>query len=90
MPRTLPQVLAHRKLPFIVGRNPYIAQVYNLYESSFATLSAVPPIRTLQDNDAFSKTLDHLVADHSNNVPLLAKGEAAAACVNRQQTRAFH
>jgi len=68
------RVLAHRSLPFIVGRNPYIAQVYNLYESSFATLSAVPPIRSLADNEAFTRTLDQLVADHSNNVPILAKG----------------
>ena len=71
------RVLAHRSLPFIVGRNPYIAQVYQLYESSFATLSAVPPIQSLEDNVRFSKTLDELVADHAENVPTLAKGEAA-------------
>lgn len=68
------RVLAHRSLPFIVGRNPYIAQVYQLYESSFATLSAVPPIQSLEDNISFSKTLDQLVADHAENVPTLAKG----------------
>lgn len=68
------QVLAHRSLPFIVGRNPYIAQVYNLYESSFQTLSAFPPIKTIEDNDEFTRTLDQLVEDHSDNVPVLAKG----------------
>lgn len=67
-------MLAHRALPFIVGRNPYIAQVYQLYESSFATLSAVKPIRTKEDNEEFTKTLDQLVEDHSQNVPVLAKG----------------
>lgn len=67
-------MLAHRSLPFIVGRNPFIAQVYNLYESSFATLSAVPPIKTLSDNEAFTRTLEGLVEDHANNVPILARG----------------
>ena len=69
------QVLAHRSLPFIVGRNPYIAEVYQLYESSFTTLSNFPPIRNLEDNERFTNTLDELVADHANNVPVLARGK---------------
>lgn len=69
------QVLAHRSLPFIVGSNPYIAQIYQLYESSFATLSNFPPIQSLEDNDRFTAILDELVADHANNVPVLARGE---------------
>lgn len=48
--------------------------MYNLYESSFQTLSAFPPIKTIEDNANFTRTLDELVEDHSDNVPELAKG----------------
>lgn len=72
----LHQVLAHRSLPFIVGRNPYIAEIYQLYETSFTTLSNFPPIQNLQDNERFTNILDELVADHANNVPVLARGKA--------------
>lgn len=77
------QVLAHRSLPFIVGRNPYIAEVYQLYESSFTTLSNFPPIRNLEDNERFTNTLDELVADHANNVPVLARGQSRSLSTMR-------
>lgn len=31
----------------------------------------------MADNESFTQTLDELVEDHSDNVPVLAKGEIA-------------
>ncbi|WFD18090.1 hypothetical protein MCAP1_000302 [Malassezia caprae] len=61
-------------LPFIVGTNPYIQEVARLYASSFAHLSQVKPIETLEDNDRFVEELQKLVDDHTEVVPTLSRG----------------
>ena len=75
----LPVRLARRvrqfySLPFIVGTNPYIQEVARLYAWSFAQLSQVKPIETLDDNDRFVEELQKLVNDHSEVVPTLSRG----------------
>lgn len=75
----LPVRLARRvrqfySLPFIVGTNPYIQEVARLYASSFARLSEVKPIETLEDNDEFVEKLQKLVDDHADIVPTLSRG----------------
>lgn len=77
--RELPVRLARRvrqfySLPFIVGTNPYIQTIARLYASSFAALTAFPPIETLEQNTEFTNKLQELVGWHSENAPTLARG----------------
>ncbi|CAG8502829.1 9788_t:CDS:1, partial [Acaulospora morrowiae] len=71
--------LAHRirnfqNLPFIVGTNPHIAKVYDLYWTAFETFIKFPPIKTMADNDEFCKVLKTLLKDHLVVIPQLAMG----------------
>ncbi|KAI9363432.1 branched-chain alpha-ketoacid dehydrogenase [Zopfochytrium polystomum] len=77
--KELPKRLARRvraiqKLPFIVGVNPWIKKVYELYFDSFETLSNIPaPLDAASEKD-FADTLSDLVASHHDVIPDLAKG----------------
>ncbi|KAF9207331.1 hypothetical protein BGZ49_000683 [Haplosporangium sp. Z 27] len=75
----LPVRLAHRirdfqNLPFIVGTNPHIELVYDLYWQAFEKLSKVPEIKTLEENDAFCELIKGLLNDHLVVIPQLALG----------------
>ncbi|KAJ3107409.1 hypothetical protein HDU96_007916 [Phlyctochytrium bullatum] len=75
----LPKRLARRvralqKLPFIVGVNPYIRQVYQLYYDSFEILRSIPPPVDEASQAEFSETLSDLVGSHQDVIPQLAKG----------------
>ncbi|KAF9184684.1 hypothetical protein BGZ51_003188 [Haplosporangium sp. Z 767] len=75
----LPVRLAHRirdfqNLPFIVGTNPHIELVYDLYWQAFEKLSKVPEIKTLEENDAFCDMIKALLNDHLVVIPQLALG----------------
>ncbi|KAF9174054.1 hypothetical protein BGX21_001302 [Mortierella sp. AD011] len=75
----LPVRLAHRirdfqNLPFIVGTNPHIELVYDLYWQAFEKLSKVPEIKTLEENDAFCDLIKALLNDHLVVIPQLALG----------------
>ncbi|CAG8493791.1 12707_t:CDS:2 [Ambispora gerdemannii] len=75
----LPIRLAHRihdiqNLPFIVGTNPRIAMVYDLYWSAFEKLRQFPPIKTMEDNDAFCTAVKGLLKEHLVVIPQLAMG----------------
>lgn len=77
--KELPIRISHRirefqKLPFIVGTNPHIQQVYDLYWRAFERLRKVPPIKTLADNDAYCKTLVESLEQHLVVIPRLALG----------------
>lgn len=75
----LPVRLAHRirdfqALPFIVGTNPHVQKVYDLYWSAFDTLRHVPEIKTLEQNQAYCLTLTRLLDQHLVVIPQLALG----------------
>ncbi|KAF9932144.1 hypothetical protein FBU30_008831 [Linnemannia zychae] len=75
----LPIRLAHRirdfqNLPFIVGTNPHIELVYDLYWQAFERLVKVPEIKTLEENDAFCEMVKGLLNDHLVVIPQLALG----------------
>ncbi|KAG0331485.1 hypothetical protein BG000_010849 [Podila horticola] len=75
----LPVRLAHRirdfqNLPFIVGTNPHIELVYDLYWQAFEKLSKVPEIKTLEENDQFCEMVKALLNDHLVVIPQLALG----------------
>ncbi|CEG66035.1 hypothetical protein RMATCC62417_02692 [Rhizopus microsporus] len=66
------RVRAFQSLPFIVGTNPYIKEIYNLYYDSFETLIKYVPADT--DDWEFIETLKDFVERHSDNIPTLARG----------------
>ncbi|KAJ3239575.1 hypothetical protein HDU78_002803 [Chytriomyces hyalinus] len=75
----LPKRLARRvkavqKLPFIVGVNPHIRSIYQLYLDSFETISNLPQPTNDAAEQLFTTTLKDLVASHSDVIPRLAKG----------------
>ena len=67
--RELPIRLAHRineirTLPFIVGCNPTILAVHELYIKAFHTLNDFPKIETPEDEERFAEVLKAFLDDH--------------------------
>ncbi|RKP34707.1 branched-chain alpha-ketoacid dehydrogenase [Dimargaris cristalligena] len=75
----LPVRLARRirdfqHLPFIVGTNPYLEQVYDLYWEAFEFFRRLPPIDSLELNHRFTDQLREKLNDHLVIIPKLAVG----------------
>ncbi|GAA5807275.1 hypothetical protein MFLAVUS_000632 [Mucor flavus] len=75
----LPIRIAHRirefqKLPYILGTNPHIEGVYNLYWQAFERIRKIPVIQTRQENEVFCEILQESLDAHLVIIPLLAKG----------------
>jgi len=77
--REMPIRISHRiagirSLPFIVGCNPTILAVHELYIRSFHMLNEFPEILTPADEENFSQLLRQLLDDHKDVVSQLASG----------------
>ena len=77
--RELPIRISHRiagfrSLPFIVGCNPTILAVHELYIRSFHILNEFPEILTSADEENFTQLLRELLDDHKDVVSQLAAG----------------
>ncbi|XP_045033117.1 3-methyl-2-oxobutanoate dehydrogenase [lipoamide] kinase, mitochondrial-like [Daphnia magna] len=77
--KELPVRIAHRihefrSLPFIIGCNPTILEVHELYIRAFNILNNHPAIRTADDEAAYSRLLRDLLDDHTHVVTQLAAG----------------
>uniref|UniRef100_A0A8C3MDZ0 Protein-serine/threonine kinase n=1 Tax=Geospiza parvula TaxID=87175 RepID=A0A8C3MDZ0_GEOPR len=75
----LPVCIAHRiqgfrNLPFIIGCNPTILHVHELYIRAFQKLSDFPPIQVRSDESQYCALLRQLLEDHKDVVTLLAEG----------------
>ncbi|XP_065511373.1 branched-chain alpha-ketoacid dehydrogenase kinase isoform X1 [Caloenas nicobarica] len=75
----LPVRIAHRiqgfrGLPFIIGCNPTILHVHELYIRAFQKLSDFPTIQGTADEARFCALLRELLDDHKDVVTLLAEG----------------
>ncbi|XP_023804231.1 3-methyl-2-oxobutanoate dehydrogenase [lipoamide] kinase, mitochondrial-like, partial [Cyanistes caeruleus] len=75
----LPVRIAHRiqgfrNLPFIIGCNPTILHVHELYIRAFQKLSDFPPIQVRSDESRYCALLRQLLEDHKDVVTLLAEG----------------
>ncbi|CAE6434004.1 unnamed protein product [Rhizoctonia solani] len=91
LPRRLVQrVRALDGLPFIVGMNPFIMRTHKLYHSSFERLATFPEVKSLEDNDEFSRELENLVEMHSNDIPTIAKGfQECSKYLNQDRISSF-
>lgn len=77
--RELPIRIAHRiqgirNLPFIVGCNPTILAVHELYIRAFHITNDFPEILTTADEEKYSQVLRELLDDHKNVISQLAEG----------------
>lgn len=77
--KELPVRIAHRiggfrGLPFIVGCNPTILKVHEMYIRAFNILFEFPTIHNFEDEQKYSVTLRKLLDDHKDVVSLLAEG----------------
>ncbi|XP_038669674.1 3-methyl-2-oxobutanoate dehydrogenase [lipoamide] kinase, mitochondrial isoform X2 [Scyliorhinus canicula] len=75
----LPVRIAHRIkgfrcLPFIIGCNPTILQVHELYIRAFQMLSDFPPITDTKTETQYCKMIRQLLDDHKDVVTMLAEG----------------
>ncbi|KAI8823606.1 branched-chain alpha-ketoacid dehydrogenase [Fimicolochytrium jonesii] len=68
------RVKALQNLPFIVGVNPYIKSVYQLYQDSLEKLIALPAPVDPKSQQFFTEELRTLVTAHQEVIPKLAKG----------------
>lgn len=68
------RVLGFRQLPFIVGCNPTILSVHELYIRAFNILSQFPPITDTASEHKYSQLLRSLLDDHKDVVTHLAAG----------------
>ncbi|KAJ3182258.1 hypothetical protein HDU85_003300 [Gaertneriomyces sp. JEL0708] len=80
----LPVRLAHRifdfqHLPFIVGTNPHIEHIYQLYWEAFELFRSIPPITNLEENREFCDTVENMLDAHLVAIPRLAMGITEAA-----------
>ena len=75
----LPIRIAHRiagirSLPFIVGCNPSILSVHELYIRAFHILNDFPEILTKADEEKYTMVLRELLDDHKDVIGTLAQG----------------
>ncbi|CEJ01697.1 hypothetical protein G6F70_006354 [Rhizopus microsporus] len=75
----LPIRIAHRirefqKLPYIMGTNPHIQCVYDLYWQAFDRIRRIPEIQSREENDVFCQVLQSSLDAHQVVIPELAKG----------------
>nr|KAF6283655.1 branched chain keto acid dehydrogenase kinase [Pipistrellus kuhlii] len=75
----LPVRIAHRikgfrSLPFIIGCNPTILHVHELYIRAFQKLTDFPPIKDQTDEAQYCQLVRQLLDDHKDVVTLLAEG----------------
>ena len=74
----LPVRLAHRirefqQLPFVVGANPQIEQVYQLYWEAFEKFRSVPTVKTIEENRQFCNVVKSMLQIHRKVIPLLVR-----------------
>ena len=77
----LPVRIAHRimdfqQLPFIVGTNPHIQTIYDLYWEAFEKFRQIPEIRSLEENEHYCFLVRALLKNHLVVIPQLGIGMA--------------
>ncbi|XP_052074373.1 3-methyl-2-oxobutanoate dehydrogenase [lipoamide] kinase, mitochondrial-like [Mytilus californianus] len=68
------RIVGFRGLPFIVGCNPTILQVHEMYIRAFHILFKHPPVMDLRSEETYTETLQQLLDEHKDVVTLLAEG----------------
>ncbi|KAJ1719476.1 hypothetical protein LPJ53_005776 [Coemansia erecta] len=72
--RLAKRVISFHNLPFIVGTNPHIARVYELYYDAFDRLHAFAPIADLDAEWDFTCALERQTQMLADVIPVIAQG----------------
>mmetsp|Transcript_23989 Transcript_23989/g.71573 ORF Transcript_23989/g.71573 Transcript_23989/m.71573 type:complete len:412 (-) Transcript_23989:2300-3535(-) len=72
--RVAKRLIDFQQLPFIIGCNPHLRKVYDLYSEAFVSLSAHPPLLSEADQKPYTEQLRAYLDDHMNVITLLACG----------------
>jgi len=72
--RVAHRIVNFRSLPFIIGCNPTILSVHELYIRAFHILNDFPEIQSYEDVLKYDEVLKTLMDDHKEVVSLLARG----------------
>lgn len=77
--KELPVRIAHRisefrRLPFIVGCQPLLLAVHELYIEAFHRVTQIPPVVDAKGELKFSQAVSELLEDHREIVTMLAEG----------------
>ncbi|KAJ2779444.1 hypothetical protein GGI15_003879 [Coemansia interrupta] len=72
--RLAKRVISFHNLPFIVGTNPHIARVYELYYDAFDRLHAFAPITDLDAEWSFTCALERQTQMLADVIPAIAQG----------------
>jgi signal transduction histidine kinase len=70
------RVKAIQLLPFIIGINPHIRSIYDLYHTSFISILSLPEPVDQASQQLLATKLEELTESHVNVIPILAKGFA--------------
>ena len=68
------RIASFRSLPFIIGCNPTILAVHELYIRAFHILNDFPEILSNEDVIKYDAVLKTLLEDHKNVIGSLAQG----------------
>eukprot|EP00092_Neocalanus_flemingeri_P011906 GFUD01012838.1.p1 GENE.GFUD01012838.1~~GFUD01012838.1.p1 ORF type:complete len:458 (+),score=114.33 GFUD01012838.1:79-1452(+) len=72
--RIAQRIAGFRSLPFIVGCNPTILSVHELYIRAFHILNDFPEVLSREDVSKYSQVLRSLMEDHRDVISSLAQG----------------
>ncbi|KAI9144436.1 branched-chain alpha-ketoacid dehydrogenase [Paraphysoderma sedebokerense] len=68
------RVKAMQNLPYIVGTNPHIYEIYKLYLDSFDAIRGFEKVKDAETEEKFTQMLEELVEAHGEVIPKLAQG----------------
>jgi signal transduction histidine kinase len=63
-----------QQLPFVVGTNPNIGKVYDLYWHAFEAFRNYKELTTTDENSKFCEFLNDMLDEHNKVIPLLVLG----------------
>ncbi|PVU92713.1 hypothetical protein BB561_003661 [Smittium simulii] len=84
--RLAKRVVAFQNLPFIVGTNPHIFEVYRLYYEGFERLRMSKPVNTLEEQKKYSDLLLQIIQSLSQVIPSVAQGMLEASRYMKKET----
>jgi hypothetical protein len=72
--RLAQRIVDFQAQPYAIISNPHFKQVYHKYHDAFDRFRTFPNITDMEDERAFTKLVETLVAEHITVVPILGQG----------------
>jgi [3-methyl-2-oxobutanoate dehydrogenase (acetyl-transferring)] kinase len=75
--RLAQRIVDFQAQPYAIISNPHFKQVYHKYHDAFDRFRTFPSIKDMEDEQAFTKLVETLVAEHITVIPILGQGMSA-------------